>query len=304
MAPGRLNRIARSRSIAREAPARGVRGSEPVMHFHRDRCRILMIVALLVVLSGHATAQGAKISYAPIQLNCARFLEIGQSAIHTEAGGRTRRQTSARRGTWQFRAGPSAAGVEVEGWLDSLTITRRSPEAAISPDTDGLLGGRYRGTLSPTGEYTAQIHPFVPDEVAEVAGMATALNDFFPQVPPRVLKHGEIWSNSTGLSITRLPDSVASGVSLYRFELQREGKAQTAPSPSDTLELDVQQKSRENGRFVWHPQLGMLRRERDIVIETTVPPSRTVRQAVRSRVEQRVTLVRDLRPTDCRRSGG
>jgi hypothetical protein len=45
---------------------------------------------------------------------------------------------------------------------------------------------------------------------------------------------------------------------------------------------------------VWHPTVGLLRRERRIVVETTVPASRTVRQPVHSKIEQRITLERDL----------
>jgi hypothetical protein len=208
----------------------------------------------------------------------------------TESGGRTRRQTSTRRGAWQFRAEPTDTNIRLEAWLDSLTITRRSEETSISPDTDGLLGGRYRGRLSPTGLYTAEVRPFVPDEVAEVAGMATALDDFFPRFPPRSLSEGAVWTDSLGLTIKRLPDSTSSGVALQRFDLRKRERSETAESARDTIEL--QQESNEVGQFVWHPQRGLLRRQRSIVVETTVPPSRSVRQAVRSKVEQRLTLVR------------
>jgi hypothetical protein len=264
---------------------------------------ILMAVAVLLFPRHPASAQQAVV-YSASQLNCARFLEIGDSRILTEAGGRTRHQTSARRGTWQFRAAPADGQVALEAWLDSLTITRRSEEAAISPDTDGLLGGRYRGILSRTGEYTGRIHPFVPDEVAEVAGMAAALDDFFPPVPTRALRQGEVWSDSLGLSVRRLRDSALSGVPLYRFALQRRGEARAVPTDADTVPLKVQQTSVESGQFVWHPLLGLVRRQRTIVVETTVPPSRTVRQTVRSKVEQRITLVRDLRTPGCSVSGG
>ncbi len=178
----------------------------------------------------------------------------------------------------------------MEGWLDSLTITRRSEETAISPDTDGLIGGRYRGRLSSAGVYSADVHPFVPDEVAEVAGMATALDDFFPRLPPRSLRVGDVWADSLGLTIKRLPDSISSGVALQRFHLQRRQTSQSVASTRDTMELD--QKSNEAGEFVWHSQRGLLRGQRRIVVETTVPPSRSVRQAVRSKVEQWVVLVR------------
>jgi hypothetical protein len=187
---------------------------------------------------------------------------------------------------------PADTNLALEAWLDSLAITRRSAEAVISPDTDGLLGGRYRGDLSRRGTYTPRVQPFVPDEVAEVAGMATALDDFFPRLPPRTLGVGELWTDSLGLTIKRLSDSVAAGVALNRFEVRKRENSTAAASTRDTVPLELKQESNEVGQYVWHPQRGLLRSQRSIVVETTVPPSRSVRQAVRSKVEQRLTLIR------------
>jgi len=233
-----------------------------------QRSGIVMVLtmALLPETLPSARWQEPAVGYAANQLNCARFLETVASNILTEAAGRTRRQTSDRRGVWQFRAGPPNDDVALEGWLDSLVLSRSSPEATITPDTDGLLGGRYRG----------------------------ALDDFFPPLPSRALKPGEEWTDSLGLTIRRLPDSAMSGVPLLRFGLESRRESRAAPTPTDTLPLKLRQKTEERGEFVWHPLLGLLRRDRRIVVETTVPPSRSVRQAVRSKVEQRITLVRDL----------
>ena len=257
---------------------------------------IILAMAILPFSPLSATVQDPIVRYTAKQLDCARFLEIGESRILTEAGGRTRRQMSDRRGVWQFRAAQSNDDVTLEGWLDSLVLSRRSPETTISPDTDGLLGGRYRGTLSRTGVYTSRVRPFVPDEVAEIAEMSGALDDFFPPVPSPALKAGEEWTDSLGLTVRRLPDSAVSGVPLLRFALESRRESRAAPTPADTLPLKLRQKTEERGELVWHPLLGLLRRDRRIVVETTVPPSRSVRQAVRSKVEQRITVVRDLTP--------
>jgi hypothetical protein len=258
----------------------------------------IVVVLTMTLLPGtlppSTPRQEWTVGYTAKQLDCARFLETVASEILTEAGGRTRRQMADRRGVWQFRAAPSSDDVALEGWLDSLALSRRSPETTISPDTDGLLGGRYRGTLSRAGVYTSRVRPFVPDEVAEIAEMSGALDDFFPRVPSRALKAGEEWTDSLGLTIRRLPDSALSGLPLFRFALEDRREARAAPTPADTLPLKLRQKSEEHGEFVWHPLLGLLRRDRRIVVETTVPPSRSVRQAVRSKVEQQITLVRDL----------
>jgi hypothetical protein len=234
------------------------------------------------------------VRYTAGQLNCARFVENAQSRIETESGGRRRQQTSGRSGVWQFRATPAKQEVALEGWLDSLTVWRRSPEAMISPDTDGLLGGRYRGILSGNGAYLARVRPFVPDEVAEVAGMGTALDDFFPPLPPQLLKAGQVWADSGGVIIRRLPDSAMSGVPLFRFSVETQSETRAAAVPDDTLRLQLKQVSEEHGTFVWHPLLGVVRRDRRIVVRTTVPASKTVRQPVRSKVEQQITVLRDL----------
>ena len=241
-------------------------------------------------------AQVPDVAYSPQQLDCARFQETISSNILTEAGGRIRRQTAERRGAWQFRATGAGDAIAVEGWLDSLSLVRRSPEAAITPDTDGLIGGRYRGSLSRSGAYSSKVRPFIPDEIAEIADMGGALDDFFPPLPQRSLRVGQQWTDSLGLTIRRLPDSALSGVLLSRFALESRKELKAAPTPADTVPLKVRQSSQERGEFVWHPLLGLLRRDRQIVVETTVPPSRSVRQAVRSRLEQHIRVARDLVP--------
>jgi hypothetical protein len=242
------------------------------------------------------TAQGepAAVRYSSAQINCARFLETAESDIQTQTSGRIREQTAGRMGVWQFRARPAVDALALEGWLDSLVLWRRSKETTIRPDTDGLLGGRYRGTLSPAGTYLSQVRPFVPDEIAEVAGMATALDDFFPPLPPRPLRPGEAWRDSSSVTLRRMADSGLSGVPLYRFELEVRRETRRAPVVGDTTMLSLRQVSQERGTFVWHPLLGLVRRERTIVVTTNVPASRTVRQPVHSRITQRITVVRDL----------
>ncbi len=242
------------------------------------------------------SAQGEPVAvrYSSAQINCARFLETAESAIQTQTSGRVREQTAGRIGVWQFRAHPTVAAVALEGWLDSLVLWRRSKESTIRPDTDGLLGGRYRGLLSGAGAYVGQARPFVPDAVAEVADMATALDDFFPLLPRLALRPGQAWRDSTNVILRRMADSGLSGVPLYRFELEARREARSAPVTGDTTVLRLRQVSQEHGTFVWHPMLGLLRRDRRIVVTTKVPASRRVPQPVHSKIEQRITVVRDL----------
>ena len=253
----------------------------------------------LAVLAGPrvlaAQADLATLRYAVPQLQCAQFSEASLTTIVTQTGRRSREQTVERRGVWQFRAETVNTGVGLTGWLDTLVLLRRSPETTIRPDTDGLIGGRYRGVLTPGGKYLPRVQPFVPGEVAEVSGMANALDDFFPELPSAPLHPGEAWADTSGLRIRRLADSALSGVPLYRYALEVTRKTRSVPVKYDTIPLVLEQISRERGTFVWHPTLGLVGRDRTIVVETNVPASRAVPEPVRARVEQRISLRRDLR---------
>jgi hypothetical protein len=243
----------------------------------------------------YAQGEPVLLRYTASQLNCARFLEDSRSKILTEAGRREQQQTTGRRGVWRFTAAPDSAGVAVEGWLDSLALWRQLRTSVVRPDTDGLLGGRYRGVLTPDGVYQSRKVPFVPAEVAELADMATAVNDLLPPLPDQPLRPGQAWTDSAGVTIRRLADSGMSGVPLYRFHLEDRRTTNAAPMPGDTTVIRLRQSSEEQGTFVWHPSVGLVRRDRHISVSTTVPARRgVVQQTVRSRIEQRITLERDL----------
>ncbi|MBA3345246.1 MAG: hypothetical protein H0T44_08090 [Gemmatimonadales bacterium] len=229
--------------------------------------------------------------YTASQLQCSAFSESSRSEIRTESGGRVRQAEAGRAGIWRFRSRDTTAGVAVEGWYDSLAVWQRSQGLALAPDTDGLIGGRYRGLLGPGGHYRPADRPFVPDEVSEVVDAAVAMDDLFPPLPPRALMPGQRWSNSTGTEITRLPDSVAAR-RLQRYALRiRQASRETTPR-GDTVPIAVRQTSVEEGEVTWDPAAGLLRRTRWITIETDIPIGGRVRQAVRSRVSQRTTLTR------------
>jgi hypothetical protein len=258
------------------------------------RFAALFLAALAGSRALAAQADPATLRYAVPQLACAQFLETSLTTIVTRTGRQSREQTVERKGVWQFRAEPTNTGVGLTGWLDTLVLLRRSPETTIRPDTDGLIGGRYRGVLGPEGKFVSRTQPFVPAEVAEVSDMAKALEDFFPQLPPAPLHPGQVWADTSGLRIQRLADSALSGVPLYRYALEVTRKTRSVPVKYDTVPLTLEQISRERGTFVWHPTLGLLRRERTIVVETSVPASRSVPEPVRARVEQRIRVHRDL----------
>jgi hypothetical protein len=230
--------------------------------------------------------------YAAAQLDCAGFRERSRSDLQTYVAGRTRREAVGIDAEWRFRAAPTAGdAVALEAWLDSLSVWRRSEEDSLAPDTDGIIGGRYRGLLSGDGRYRADVRPFVPDPLLEVADLSRALEDLLPRLPPGALAVGETWSDGAGLEIRRLADSAgAPGVERFRLTVRRD--VSEASLRGDSLPLKLRQSIREDGTFAWRSADGLLSRERHVTVETYVFAEARVRRPVQARIEQRVVLER------------
>jgi hypothetical protein len=245
----------------------------------------------MTFLFGHSPLVAQAPHYTASQLHCARFLESSRSEVQTEMARGEVDATLERDGIWSFRARDTTGGVSVEAWYDSLELRRRSAGQEITADTDGLIGGRYRGLLAPDGGYVVHAGPFIPDEVAELADLSTAAQDLFPPLPRRALAPDESWTDSI-LTITRLPDTAVAGRTLTHFRLQSRAESHATVPRGDTVPIPVRQTVDEQGDIYWSSGSGLVRRLRDITIEATVPSGGRVRQPVRSRVEQRVELTR------------
>jgi len=250
------------------------------------RAAILAVGCL--VAAGH---QDDGLRYAAANLDCSRWAESSRSQIETIAGGRSGKASAGRDAILRVRAVDTTGGVSLEGWFDSLSVWRRTGNDELVPDTDGLIGGRYRGLLGARGRYTSLVQPFVPDEVAEVAEMAGALDDLFPALPPRPLAPGTSWGDSV-LLVLRLPDTLVSGRALRRFALTLRHERREILLHGDSVPVPVRQTITDKGEFTWDPKAGLEHRARTVLVETSIPPNRRIRQAVRSRVEQRVELKR------------
>jgi hypothetical protein len=207
--------------------------------------------------------------------------------------------TAERDGVWSFRAADTVGGISLVGWYDSLTVRRRTAGTDLTADTDGLIGGRYRGLLRPSGGYVAIARPFVPDEVAEVADLSGAAEDLLPPLPAGPLAVRERWK-AEGLEITRQPDTVVAGQRLLRFRLQSRREVREVVPRGDTVPIPLSQTTVEEGGFLWHPVSGLVRRVRDITVEATIPSGGRIRQPVRSRVTQHVELTRNPSAAGCR----
>jgi hypothetical protein len=199
--------------------------------------------------------------------------------------------TAERSARWQLRARDSAGAVALEGWYDSLTIRRHTAGGDLIPDTDGLIGGRFRGRLDPAGHYEPSARPFIPDEVAEVADLSAALDDLLPPLPVGPLEPGAT-SRSPGLAITRLADTAAGGRTLQRYSLELRRHASETTPRGDTVPVALSQTTTERGTYLWDPALGPVARTREIEVETSIPAGGRIRTPVRSRVVQHIELKR------------
>jgi hypothetical protein len=245
----------------------------------------------MTLVFGHTPLAAQASHYTASQLDCARFQESSHSQVRTEMARGEVDATLERDGIWSFRARDTTGGVALEAWYDSLQLRRRSAGQEVSADTDGLIGGRYRGLLAPDGRYTEHASPFIPDEVAELADLSSAARDLLPLLPPRALAPGASWTDST-LTITRLPDTAVAGRPMTHFLLRSRVESRATVPRGDTVPIPVRQTVEEEGDIYWSAASGLVRRLRAITVEATVPSGGRVRQPVRSRVEQRVELSR------------
>ncbi len=254
------------------------------------RSRLTLSLTILVATLGHPAE--AQTRYTAAQLDSARFRHIAQSDIQTAVAGRERRERVAVTGLLVVRARAGAGdALRLEAWYDSLEVRRSSSGGTLVPDTDGMIGGRYRGRLTPAGAYAADARPFVLDAVAEVVDLSRVLEEFFPTLPPRPLQARERWSDARGVEIHRLADSIARDT-LQRFRATLTRTTDSVRAIGDSAAIPARQTTREEEIFAWHPRQGLVRRDRTIIVETDIPGGGSVGRPVRSRLEQRIVIER------------
>ncbi len=246
-----------------------------------------------MLLAGTTAAQQPGISYGAGQLNETGWRQTVVAVVTTHAGRSMARDTLEREGRLSLQATPAVEGLRIRTWFDSLLLRRSSATGTLRPDTDGLIGGRYTGILSPDGRYTALRTPFLPQETLEVEDLSGVAADLLPRLPPMPLRPGARWQDSSGtLTITRLGDSAALGRSLERYRLERETAATESRITADSSRYAVSRKETETGEYVWDPERGLLRWDREIRSQAEIPAGGPFPRAVRSEIRQRIRVER------------
>jgi hypothetical protein len=230
--------------------------------------------------------------YDAAQLNGARFHQMIRSDIRTQTAGKTSQEQAGRDAALEFTATATESSVALVAWFDSLEIWRMAGGVRYAPDTDGLVGGRYRGELTPLGRYTSEDIPFIPDPLAELAELGGVVGDLFPPLPGELLAPGTAAHLTGGWTITRQKDSVAPGGPIERYRLDGERQRKQTGVINDSLKVEATTVESEKGTVLWSPGRGLLRWERRIRMDVNLPAQGVVNRAVRTSIEQSVLLER------------
>jgi hypothetical protein len=248
---------------------------------------------LLLALSLVPFAVQAQVpAYSAPMLNGARFRQTIRSQIRTESGSTVRQERSGREGVLVLEAGAGDSGITLKSWFDSLVVWRESGGQRAAPETDGMIGGGYRGTLSPQGEYTWLDQPFIPDEIAEIADLGGVLDDFLPPLPSAVVPVGGAVPLGGGWRLERRSDSLAGTMALQRYTLSGERHRTAVGAQFDSVLVEAPTFEKETGTLVWDPERGPLVWQRQITMSAAVPARGLVKRAVRTQIEQTILLER------------
>jgi len=244
-----------------------------------------------LVLVGLLLPQAQAPRYRGALLHCAAFAEEVDAQVVGRSGGATVQDRISRRGVLVITLRDSAGVGRVTAWYDSLAVWRDTEAGREAPETDGFVGGRYEGLLTPDGHYQRLRTPFVPGPLAQVVDLAAALDAFLPQLPGRLLEPGQAWHDSTGLQIVRLSDSRVDDRRLnrYRWTADRRAKARV-DAGDDSLAVEVEQRTRESGELTWSAEYGPLAWSRTVGVDAHVPARLGVKRSLATRVDQRVRV--------------
>jgi hypothetical protein len=215
-----------------------------------------------------------------------------RSVILLDGGGQHSRETTGRDGTLSVRATGSDSLLQLEAWFDTLAVWREGSGERLEPETDGVVGGRFRGTLTRAGSFTEQDRPFIPDEVAQVADVGDALGELFPALPPVGLLPGAAWKDEFGTVILRIPDGSRDGRRVERYRINRKLQREESRLLSDSSEVRAERNETESSVLEWSGELGPVRWDREVTVLVTVPAGGPVRQPFRTRIEQQISVER------------
>ncbi len=254
-------------------------------------CGSRWLLAPLLVGAGFAQTP-APPAYHPAQLDCAAYRQTLSSDIRLEGVRERSRETSGRDGVIRLRATSRDTLIALEAWFDTLAVWREGNGERLAPETDGVIGGRFTGLLTRQGGLTVTDRPFIPDDIAQVAEVSGALEELLPPLPQVALTPGTGWKDGVGLILTRLSDERQGGRRVERYRLIRRTARNELRLLPDSSEVRATRVEDETGTIFWSAELGLVRWERTITVEVSVPRGGVVQSPFRTRIVQQVTVER------------
>jgi hypothetical protein len=242
-------------------------------------------------LTGNDALQGEPPQYRAGYFSCAAFLEEVRTAVTARRGMESWQEQGRREGRMLVNASQADDRLSFEAWYDSLSVLHDGRHGRLRPDTDGLVGGRWRGFMAPHGAVELTERPFIPPELISVSDLSDQLLDFFPPLPTQALAIRDRWTDSLGLEIERLPDSSAADRTLERYRWIIRSEGGSMPFGGDTL-VRLRQNIRDEGVVAWSRSSGPLTWHREIVVDAAVASTRSQQSPVQSRVSQSITVRR------------
>jgi hypothetical protein len=260
-------------------------------------------VAALALSGNTLTAQAdAFIRYQADALACVSLHQSVLSDLETVHGEDRRAETTGWEGDFVLRTVPDTGGVvSVTAWFERLQVWRDIPEGRLEPATDGMLGGRYRGILTPDGRYHTISTPFVPDVISAIAAMATALDELFPPLPTAPLVPGSTMTDERGWGFDRLSDTLMAAGSAWRLRLFRNDTTEVSVDWGGGQVSEGESIEEERSRMVWQTGVGPLSWIRRITTVVTFATTALSDQPVRTelRQERRLDHLGVLAPERC-----
>ena len=247
----------------------------------------LLLLGWLLLPRGPAAGQEAP-AYRASTIGCSVFRESVRTDIRAQRGGPPYEERGQRTGLLAVRTTP-ATPLRFTAWYDSLVVWYDATEGRLVPETDGLVGGRWEGTISPTGDVALASRPFMPPELRAISDLSDALLDFFPPLAPVTIVPGRAWTDSLGLTINRLADSTARPASLQRYQWRIDSRSAPPLEADSTARL--RQRATDEGVLAWSPMAGPLTWSRTVTIDTDVSGP-GVRLPYRGRVTQHIEVIR------------
>jgi len=230
-------------------------------------------------------------------LRCAAFVEEVRTTVDARRGLESWQERGMRRGLLQVRSAAGSPGFAFEAWYDSLAVEYSGPVGTVTPDTDGLIGGRWRGTLLPYGEASLGDRPFIPPDLMHVSDLSDQMLDFFPPLATIALAPGGRWTDSLGLVVERLRDSAAGPERFQRFRWRITSQSGTPAAVDSAVRL--RQEIEDEGTLAWSGSRGPVSWRREIAVSARVGASRRGGTPTEGRVKQLVTVRRVTNPADC-----